>query len=324
MALGLLGISFLTPLDALFALAAAVPLAALWLVERRSGRIRTALRLRGPGRRAYAPVAAALALLPALVAVAAAQPVVVRQHVVRERGNAQAFFVFDTTLSMDASAGPGLPTRLERAKRLARKLEAKLGNVPVGVASMTDRVLPYLMPTTDSVLFNRTLTQSVGIDQPPPSQRYGRRPATNLAALVPLVTSHFFTDSVDRRLAVVFTDGEASPNLDLYGYQIGQSLRPVFVHVWAADERIYHHRRPDPNYRPDPTSGALLEHAAALARGTVVSEHDFGALLADSRRIVGSGYDSATISAYARIALAPWVALAGVLPLGFIFYRRNL
>ena len=28
-------------------------------------------------------------------------------------------------------------------------------------------------------------------------------------------------------------------------------------------------------------------------------------------------------AAYARVALAPWVALAGVFPLGFLFYRRN-
>ena len=54
----------------------------------------------------------ALFLLPGLVAVAAAQPVVVRQQLVRERGDAQAFFVIDTSLSMEASGGPAQPTRL--------------------------------------------------------------------------------------------------------------------------------------------------------------------------------------------------------------------
>jgi hypothetical protein len=27
---------------------------------------------------------------------------------------------------------------------------------------------------------------------------------------------------------------------------------------------------------------------------------------------------------YARVALAPWFVLAGVIPLGFLLYRRNL
>lgn len=324
MPLGLFGVSFLTPLDALFALAAAVPLAAFALAERRSSRIRELLRLRGPRLGARLPLAASLVLLPALVAVAAAQPVVVRRHVVHERGDAQAFFVFDTSLSMEASAGPGRPSRLARAKRIARKLEASLVGVPVGVATMTDRVLPDLMPTTDSVLFDRTLTQSVGIDQPPPTRPYGEHRATNLAALVPLVTSHFFTDTAARRLVVVLTDGEASPDLDLFSYQIGHTLRPVFVHVWAADERIYHHGRPDPGYRPDPTSEGLLERAARASDGTVVDERRFGTLLSAARRIVGSGGETGAISAYARIALAPWFALAGVLPLGFLVYRRNL
>ena len=30
------------------------------------------------------------------------------------------------------------------------------------------------------------------------------------------------------------------------------------------------------------------------------------------------------IDAYARIALAPWFVVAGVVPLGFLFWRRNL
>src|SRR5207302_8589635 len=97
------GVSFLTPLDALFALAAALPLAALLAMERRSGRIRQMLSLPPPRRLAALPVAVALVTLTSLVAVAAAQPVVVQQRLVQERADAQAFFVFDTSLSMKAS-----------------------------------------------------------------------------------------------------------------------------------------------------------------------------------------------------------------------------
>jgi hypothetical protein len=323
MVLGLFGVSFLTPLDALFALAAAVPLAALLATERRSERVRAALRLRGHGRRAFAPVAGALLLLPALVAVAAAQPVVVRQQLVRERGDAQAFIVIDTSESMKAAAGPGKPTRLTRAKRLALRLKSALGDVPVGLATMTDRVLPDVMPTTDPALFDRAVAQSVAIDEPPPTQAYHHNRATDLQALVPLVTSHFFSDVVKHRLLVVFTDGEATRDLSLYALGIGQALKPVFVHVWAPGERIYRRGRPDPYYVADPTSEALLKHAAAQAAGTSVGEHDFHALLEAAHQRLGHGDEVSHVNAYARIALAPWFALGGILPLGFLFYRRN-
>ena len=65
------------------------------------------------------------------------------------------------------------------------------------------------MPTTDQTLFERTVTQSVGIDEPPPSQQYQGR-ATTFAALVPLVESHFYSPGVQRRVLIVFTDGESA------------------------------------------------------------------------------------------------------------------
>ncbi|HEY2542820.1 MAG TPA: VWA domain-containing protein [Gaiellaceae bacterium] len=322
--LALFGVTFLTPVDAVFVLAAAAPLAALLATERRSGRIRAALGLHGPGRRVVVQVATALVLLPALVAVAAAQPVVVHQQLVKERGDAQAFIVIDTSESMRAASGPHAPARLLRAKRIAARLQRALGDVPVGIATMTDRVLPDVMPTTDSALFDRTLAQSVGIDRPPPTQAYKRSRATNLQALVPVLSSHFFTESAKHRLLVVLTDGEAARDLELYGLGIGHELRPVFVHTWASGERIYRHGRVDPFYVPDPTSGTLLRRAAEISSGAVFEENQIGDLVKAAKHAVGGGATESHVSAYARIALAPWVALAGVLPLGFLFYRRNL
>ena len=54
--LAVFGVSFLTPLAALFVLVAAVPLGALALLERRADRIRRLLAVVGPSRRALAPV----------------------------------------------------------------------------------------------------------------------------------------------------------------------------------------------------------------------------------------------------------------------------
>jgi hypothetical protein len=324
MLLALFGVTFLTPVDAVFVLAAAAPLAALLVTERRSARIRALLRLRGPGRRPVIQAASALVVLPGLVAIAAAQPVVVRQQLVRERGDAQAFVVIDTSDSMRASSGPQGSSRLARAKKIAMHLQRALGDVPVGIATMTDRVLPDVMPTTDPALFDRTIAQSVGIDRPPPSQQYRAARATNFQALVPVIGSHFFSATTQHRLLVVLTDGEASPNLDLFGLGIGHALKPIFVHVWKADERIYVNGRVDPRYIADPGSGPLLQKAANVSSGAVFDESQVGPLVRAAHAVVGSGASESHVNAYARIALAPWVALAGVLPLGFLFYRRNL
>jgi hypothetical protein len=320
------GVSFLTPLDALFALAAVVPLAALAVSERTAARIRRALAVRGPGRSRAVPAAAALVVLTALVAAAAAQPVVVRRQLVSERADAQAFFVFDTSLSMQASAGPGQPSRLERAKQLALRLRAQLADLPIGIASMTDRTLPNLMPTTDVTLFRRTLDQSVAVDSPPPSQRYKGR-ATTFGALAPLVASHFYAPGVVHRLLVVFTDGEAQPISPVLRATLRQSLTPLYVHVWSPDDLIYdraHGRKPDPGYAPDPRSAAELADLASVTGGRVFTETQTHAIAQAMRNAVGYATTRTHVDSYARVALAPWFALGGILPLGFLLYRRNL
>ena len=99
----------------------------------------------------------------------------------------------------------------------------------------------------------------------------------------------------------------------------------MFVHVWAQNEAIYTHGRPDPHYSTDSRSTALLEDAAHVTGGSMYDEHSIGKVKARMREILGSGPASTgRTSAYARTALAPWFALAGVLPLAFLLYRRNL
>jgi len=320
-----MGVTFLTPLDVLFALAAAVPLAALVLARRRAAEVRRALALAAPHGRALAPVVAALVLLPALLGVAAMQPVVVHQQRLSQRADAQAYFVFDTSLSMSARAGRHAPSRLARAKRDALRLVPTLGDLPVGLASMTDRTLPNLLPTTDLGLIERTLTQSVGIDRPPPSQQYSGR-ATTFQALLPIGNSHFYATGVTHRILVVFTDGESAklpPN-----YAVGGSTSPVvtpfLVHVWAANEHVYVHGRPDRRYRPDAGSATSLQTFANLTHGRVFDERRLGSLAAAIHAAAGSASAHTTVVQYARVALAPWFVLAGAVPLAFLLWRRNL
>lgn len=321
-----MGFTFLTPLDALFALAAAVPLAALWLAHSRMEHVRRFFSLASPRRRELAGVVASLALLPALMGVAAAQPVVVQRHMLQQRLDVQAFFVFDTTRSMTARTGLRGPTRLDRAKREAEEVIPQLGDIPVGVATMTDRVLPELMPTPNFALIRRTIQQSVGFNRPPPSEVYSGR-VPNFPALYSIPIANFYSPGVRQRILVVFTDGETTPFHSGVDYDraetLGMSLHLLFVHVWAPTERIYVHGRVDPRYTPDPTSAGALRRFAAASHGRVFAENDLHALEQTIRQEAGSSPVATKVSGYARVALAPWFVLAGIIPLAFLLYRRN-
>jgi len=316
-------ISFLTPVDALFALAAVVPLAALLLAHRRASEVWQALSLAAPRARAVAPVVVSLVLLPALLGVAAAQPVVVRERQLSQRADAQAYFVFDTSLSMSARAGLHATSRLERAKREALRLVPSLGDLPVGLASMTDRTLPSLLPTTDLGLIDRTVTEAIGIDRPPPSQQYSDR-ATTLRALLPIGDSHFYSPGVKHRILVVFTDGESSRLPPSFALSIRDTAVPPFlVHVWAPDEHVYAHGRVDRRYHSDPSSALLLQQFATLTHGRVFEEDQMGQLASAIHAAAGNTTARTTVRQYARVPLAPWFVLAGFAPLAFLLYRRN-
>jgi hypothetical protein len=301
-----------------------MPLAALALMELRTRRLRRLFSLRTPRRRELVAAAVALALVPALVGVAAAQPVVIHRKAVTERVDAQVYLVFDTSLSMSARTGPHGPTRLARAKREAEALIPQLGNIPVGIATLTDRVLPSLLPTTSVPLVLRTVNQSVRIDEPPPSLRYHGR-ASTLESLAELEDDRIFPPGVAHPMLVVFTDGEekAPPPFTGFSYAQQFAIPPFFVHVWAPTERHYVDGRIDPNYLPDPTSGSLLAHVAAVSHGRVLREGDVGGLLAAIHAKAGSKPATATLLGFRRVALGQWFLLAGIFPLGFLLYRRN-
>jgi len=322
-----MGFTFLTPIDALFALVAAVPLAALWLAHSRMERIRRLFSLTSPRRRELLGGVGALALLPALMGIAAAQPIVVQRQLLHQRTDVQAFFVFDTSRSMTARTGIRGADRLERAKREAEEVIPKLGDIPVGVASMTDRVLPNLMPTTNLALIERVIGQSVGINRPPPTAEHLGR-ATTFAALYPVPNSNLYSPGVRDRIFVVFTDGEATPFEPGVDYDraatLGTAVHVLFVHVWSPSERVYIHGRVDPRYSPDPAGASALSRFATASKGRVFGEHDLHALAPTIHQEAGSSPAATTVSGYARVALAPWFILAGVIPLGFLLWRRNL
>jgi hypothetical protein len=317
-------LAFLTPLAALAVLLATIPLAAWFVLVRRDARARLTLALPPPVRASRLGPAIAILAAAALIGAAAAQPVIQHRTTHHERTDAEAWVVFDISLSMAASPGPRTPDRLERARRFALALRPRLASTPVGVASITDRVLPHLFPTPDEGAFAGDVRRAIAVNRPPPQRFYSER-ATALGALEQFVTAAYFGPEARYRVLIVLTDGESQPVSPALADVLGKppGVHVVFVHVWRSDDRIYPTSVADPNYHPDPNSGALLEQAAAAVHGTAVSENNVGAAVAATREALGSG-PIRKVSETARVALMPWVTLAAFLPLGFVLWRRNL
>ena len=260
----------------------------------------------------------ALVLLPALVAVAAAQPVVVREQLVSERADAQAFVLFDTSLSMRASAatGPGDAARAREAARSSGCSRA-LSDVPIGIASMTDRSLPNLMPTTDSTLFDRTVAP---VDR---DQRAAAEPAVQdarddvrrarPARRVPLLLAGRAAAAAHRLHRRRVVAGLAAPQAD-----VAPPGRPrCSCTSGSRASGSSAHGRADRRYVSDPQSKKALDDLAEITGSThSFEERDFGAISRAARDAVGRAGTRTHIDSYARIALAPWFVLAGALPLG--------
>jgi hypothetical protein len=318
--------SFLSPLGALVVLVAVVPLAAFAYSDRARRRVTRLLRLPEPDSRVQLVPVAASVTIAALVGVAATQPTLTRQSSQRVRTDAEAWFVIDTSLSMKASSAPGSPTRFQRAQALAIRLHDALGDIPVGIASVTDRVLPHLFPTTDRDTFDLTVRKVIGIERPPPSDGFSTR-ITTLGSIARVVTGNFFAPTTTKRLLVVFTDGETKPFADA---SIGTVFRQppgvhaIFVRIWGADERVYDGRTVDPLYRPDPASAEYIQQLAATSGGSAVDSHDFGRLVKDARAQLGQGSTRVVGNEQRRLALAPYLAGLCFLPLGFVLWRRNV
>jgi VWA domain-containing protein len=320
-----MGLSFLTPVAAIFGLLAAVPLAVFAGRQRRSRHVRAALGLTHAGSvRSWLVLALCLAAVPVLVGVAAAQPVITSTRTVPQRSDAEVFVVVDTSRSMLASGGSGEPTRFGRAQDDAIALQEELEEVPLGIASFTDRVLPHLFPTVDQRVFQETTREAVGIERPPPSTSFGTN-VTTLDALGVVPTLAFFTPTVDKRALVVFTDGE-SQSVSTLGADFAREpdVDVIFVRMGDGSERIWESGVAEAAYTPDPAAAATLESAAAAVDGRVLEEGRVSEAAAAVRTAIGAGPTTPRRIEGNRQALMPYVALLVIIPLGFVVYRRNL
>ena len=319
-----MSLTVLTPWAALLGLAAVLPLGALWLLERRATEVRTATGATPPGRRAWLPYAVAIGALAGLLTLAVAQPVLVVDRTRDERTDAAAWIIVDTTRSMLASSGPGASNRFERARRIAEEVREELSDIPVGLATITDRTLPHVFPTTDQTSYRAALERGIGVERPPPGGYEGI--GTAFEALATVKTAGFFDQSVARQLIIVVSDGETRP---LSAEQLASTLAgpprvtPLFVQVWRPDEQVYIDGQPDPLYQVDAQSPASLRELAGVTRGAAFAEADVDSVVAKAREVLGEGETSARTIGSRRHPLASWLLVATALPLGFVLWRRN-
>ncbi len=322
-------VSFLTPLAGLIALAALVPLAIFVGRERRASQIRSTLNASRPSHFSRAPVVASIALVPALLGFAAAQPVLESSRTRQERTDAEAFFVLDISRSMFASARPGGATRLERARQTVSSLQGDLPEIPFGLASFNETVLPYVLPTTDARVIAATLSDSLAIEGdavPPLSEFVIPELTTSLNALVAIPRANFFSPSAEKRLVVVLTDGETTKATADFAraFQRTPRIQTIFVRFWDASERIYATGVAEPGYTPNLALTPRLERASSLAGGRVFSEDELAEVRAAAESFLGSGPTEPRELRGERLALMPYVTLAAFLPLVFLLWRRNL
>jgi hypothetical protein len=315
---------FLTPSGALLALGALLPLGALALNERRARRARRSLNVDPPPGGSYAVTAATIALVPVLLGLALAQPVLQSARVTRVRADAQIFYVFDTSISMRAASGPKAPTRLARALSSAARMHLALREVPSGIATMTDRVLPNIFPTASEEFFTAALGDTVGIERPPP--KGFNETATTYASLDTFAGTNFFSPGVPHRLVVLFTDGETAP---YFPGDLHEALRPaphtnfVIVRIGDARERIYDGGKAERGYRPDPKAPQAARSLAGVVGGQAFGESDVDGAVQAARSALGHGPLAQIGEGLRVIAFARWLALCALLPLVFLLWRRN-
>jgi hypothetical protein len=297
-------------------------IAAALLVESRARTVREVLGLRPPSRLVRMTPVLVLCVLGALVAVAVAQPVLERPTTRHIRSDAEALFVFDTTRSMLASAGPGAPTRFARAQQAGLEMRRALSDVPVGLASMSDRVLPHLFPTADTVAFDVALKRTLGVEQPPPRDRQAGR-ATQFESLEGTASDNLFSPRPAKRLLVVFTDGETEPfdTARLHSLFKAAAIKPVFVQFWSGAERLYSNGSPEADYLPDPAARRNLRALAGALGGRAFPEQDVASAIEAARSALGQGPTVAAKLEVRRTGLAPYLLLFAFAPLVLLLWR---
>jgi hypothetical protein len=182
------------------------------------------------------------------------------------------------------------------------------------VATLTDRTLPDLFPSSDRAAFDSAVS-SLTVEDPPP--REVSTVATTFDALRQVATQGFFAQTVRKRAIVLVTDGESRAfDPDLVARSLGDhGIQLAIVRVGGGADRVWRaDGKPEANFRPDPRGAALSVGRLASAAHAPTGVGS-GRVVA---RALGSG-PSAVVGVQPRTrALSPIPALLALLPLALL------
>jgi hypothetical protein len=314
---------FLTPRAGLVMLACAIPLVGLALAARRVSRARDVLGLEAPPPVSHVGHAVALAAIPLLLGLAAMQPALRSTKSAHVRTDAEAFFVVDVSRSMLASRSTSSATRFARAKQEALELRDAIPEVPAGIATLTDRVVPNLLPNADRNVFAQTITRALKIQQPPAVSSNPQ--ATSLGALGALGTQNFFGRGARKRVLVVLTDGESvafDPAKVAKDLGAGPGVKVVVVQMGDSNEQVFEtDGKPETAYHAHPESSALVESLVTAVDGRSFDEASAGGAARAIRAAAGNGPTVVQGRTERTRTLAPYIALLALVPLLFVLPR---
>jgi hypothetical protein len=281
---------------------------------------RQATRARRLGFRASrVPAASGLVAVAVmlLVALAAAQPALLRAAPSPSRDDVQVWITLDTSNSMLAAAAPGAENRLRQAQRSAVALRHQLGGLKVGLAVMTSRVLPLLPPTADEDAFAAVAGNSVQPNTPKPLalELAPGNLSTGFSSLAQVPELNFYGNA-KRKLMIVISDMETrrfSANgvaTAFASHHIGLLL----VQAGSARDRVWINGVADPTYRPQRSqAGEVARLAHAGAGGRVFTIGGTSAVAKRVRVLAGRGPSSAGDATQRRyVLLSPYLLLAAL------------
>ena len=314
-------VAFLTPLGGATGLVILVAALAALARERGANRLREAVGLRTPGARAQLPSLLGGAAV-ALLALAAAQPVLEEVRTSRARTDAEVVFMLDRSRSMLAAPAPRAPGRFERAVDLSVRLRSALADVPAGAASIGEAALPHLFPSNDATAFELVVRGAMGVERPPPVGE-PELLATDLEEIGDVATDGYFSPDARRRLAILLTDGESEP---FSTTQVAEELREgavglVVVRVGNERERIYAASGVPEAYRPSERATRDLAHLVSESGGRVFREAESEAVVRAARRFLGVGPTTVGRPSERTIVLTPYAVVAALALLAALFLR---
>ena len=222
--------------------------------------------------------------------------------------------------------GAASPTRLERAVTAARRLRAAIPDVPVGLASFTNRVVPHIFPTLDRAVFgsglralDRDRAAAAGRRRGGAADRVRRARATADARLLrPPDTA----------------PGRRRPHRrrDAAGVGGDDARAPRRAPARPADRpRLARGRADPPRPRADrrrlparPASTGLLRSFATATGARVYDEGAVG-----ERRGSCAGWSGAASACevgteQSSRPLTAWTLALALVPLGYLLWRRNV